>query len=75
MFMAGLNPAENLLFDEVDNDYALGICINANKDKADEQWVQDLMAAYTSDAACQYVMDYYRGAYRYSEGLDKLKGK
>lgn len=75
MFMAGLNPTKNLLFEEVDDDYALGICINAKKDNADVQWVKDMMAAYTSDVACQYVMHYYQGAYRYSEGLDKLKGK
>ena len=74
MFMAGLNPTENLFFDEVDNDYALGICINANTYSLDDQWVQDMMTAYTSNEAYQYVLEYYQGAYRNSEGLDELKG-
>lgn len=51
----GLDPTENQLYYVNYIDDALGICVNA-KD-ADTQWAQDILTAYTSDEAKQYVLD------------------
>jgi len=63
VFLAGLNPMDNLLYKEVDENYAIGICINGTAHKADDVWIKDLVAAYTSDEACRYVQEYFKGAY------------
>ena len=39
---------------------AIGVCVNAAD--ADTQWAQDLVTAYTSDAAKQYVEENTNGA-------------
>ena len=56
----GLDPTENLIYyvDYIDN--ALGLCVRA--EDADTQWAQDLVTAYTSDAAKEYVIENTNGA-------------
>lgn len=51
----GLDPTENLIYyvDYIDN--ALGLVVRA--EDVDTQWAQDLLAAYTSEEAKQYVRD------------------
>ena len=51
----GLDPTENLIYyvDYIDN--ALGLCVRA--EDADTQWAQDLLTAYTSEEAKQYIRD------------------
>ena len=56
----GLDPTENQLYYIDHSSEALGVCVNAVD--ADTQWAQDLVAAYTSDAAKQYVMENTNGA-------------
>jgi D-methionine transport system substrate-binding protein len=72
VFMAGLNPMENVLYKEVDNNYALGPCINGNTSSKNDQWVKDLMSAYTSNKAYKYVQDHYRGAYTRSKQFEAI---
>ena len=76
VFMSGLNPMENVLYKEVDNNYALGPCINGNTSSKNDQWVKDLVAAYTSSKAYHYVQNYYKGAYtRSKEFEESVTGK
>lgn len=49
----GVDPTQNLLQRFVDDSLALGMCIMP--ENADTQWAKDLMEAYTSDAAKEYV--------------------
>ncbi len=49
----GVDPTQNLLQRFVDDSLALGMCIMP--ENADAQWVKDLMEAYTSDSAREYV--------------------
>ena len=51
----GLDPTENLLYyvDYIDN--ALGLCFRA--EHSETQWAKDLVAAYTSEEAKQYIRD------------------
>jgi len=49
MAEAGIDPTDNLLMKFTHDDLALGMCIT--KENQDEQWVQDIMDAYTSDNA------------------------
>ena len=60
MAAAGIDPTEDLLYYIDNTDQALGICVNAAD--ADTQWAKDLVAAYTSDAAKQYVEENTNGA-------------
>lgn len=56
----GLDPTENQLYYIDHSSEALGVCVNAAD--ADTQWAKDLVAAYTSDAAKQYVEENTNGA-------------
>ena len=49
MATAGVDPTENCLYKEVDNQYAQGISVLA--ENADTQWAKDLIAAYSSEEA------------------------
>lgn len=51
----GLDPTENQLYyvDYLDN--ALGVCVAA--ENADTQWAKDLVTAYTSDEAKEYIRE------------------
>ena len=60
MYAKGLDPTADLLYYIDATDQALGICVNA--EDADTQWAKDLVAAYTSDSAKQYVKDNFSGA-------------
>lgn len=53
MAEAGVDPTKHLLKKFVDNDLAEGMCVL--KKNKDEQWVKDLMEAYTSKDAQDYV--------------------
>jgi len=75
VFMAGLDPAKDVLYKEVNNAYALGLCINGNAHRLDEQWVKDLIEAYTSDEAYEYVRNYFKGAYSRSEQFEQFLKK
>lgn len=48
-----VDPTENLLQSFVDDSLALGMCIMP--ENADAQWAKDIMKAYTSDKAKEYV--------------------
>ena len=56
----GLDPTEDVLYsvDYIDN--ALGLCVRA--EDTDSQWAKDLVAAYTSEEAKQYIRDNNSGA-------------
>ena len=56
----GIDPSENQLYYIDHSSEALGVCVNA--EDADTQWAQDLVTAYTSDAAKQYVEENTNGA-------------
>ncbi|MDO4474186.1 MAG: MetQ/NlpA family ABC transporter substrate-binding protein [Eubacteriales bacterium] len=53
MAESGVDPTKNLLQKFVDDSLALGMCIMP--ENADTQWAKDLMEAYTSDKAKEYV--------------------
>ncbi|MGF0033307.1 MetQ/NlpA family ABC transporter substrate-binding protein [Bariatricus sp. SGI.154] len=48
-----VDPTENLLQSFVDDSLALGMCVMP--ENADTQWAKDIMKAYTSDKAKEYV--------------------
>lgn len=48
-----VDPTKNLLQSFVDDSLALGMCIMS--ENADTQWAKDIMEAYTSDKAKEYV--------------------
>ena len=56
----GIDPTENQLYYIDHSSEAIGVCVNAAD--ADTQWAQDLVTAYTSDAAKQYVEENTNGA-------------
>lgn len=56
----GLDPTKNQLYYIDHSSEALGVCVNAQN--AETQWAKDLVAAYTSDAAKQYVEENTNGA-------------
>lgn len=56
----GIDPSENQLYYIDHSSEALGVCVNA--EDADTQWAQDLVTAYTSDAAKEYVIENTNGA-------------
>lgn len=60
MANAGLDPTKNQLYYIDHSAEALGVCVRA-EDK-DTQWAKDLVTAYTSDYAKQYVIDNTNGA-------------
>ena len=72
VFMSGVNPMENAIYKEVDNNYALGPCINGNTANKNDKWVKDLIAAYTSIKAYEYVQNYYKGAYTRSKEFEEI---
>lgn len=51
----GLDPMENIIYyvDYIDN--ALGICVAA--ENAETQWAKDLVTAYTSTEAKEYIKE------------------
>ena len=49
MATAGVDPTENCLYKEVDDQYAQGISVLA--ENADTQWAKDLITAYSSEEA------------------------
>ncbi|MGN0268205.1 MAG: MetQ/NlpA family ABC transporter substrate-binding protein [Lachnospiraceae bacterium] len=53
MAAAGVDPTEHLLKKFTDDSLALGMCIMP--ENADTQWAKDIMKAYTSDKAKEYV--------------------
>ena len=60
MSEAGLDPTQNQIYYIDHSSEALGVCVNA-KDQ-DTQWAKDLVTAYTSDAAKEYVIENTNGA-------------
>lgn len=56
----GLDPTQNQLYYIDHSNEALGVCVRA--EDADTDWAADLVAAYTSDAAKQYVIENTNGA-------------
>lgn len=61
MFSMGIDPNANLLETRTDDTWALGISVNA--DRKDSQMVKDIVAAYTSETAINYVKEQMNGAY------------
>ena len=51
----GIDPTENQLYYIDHSSEAIGVCVNAAD--ADTQWAQDLLTAYTSEEAKQYIRD------------------
>lgn len=49
----GVDPTKNLLQTFVDDSLALGMCVMP--ENADTQWAKDIMTAYTSESAKEYV--------------------
>ena len=75
VFMSGLDPMKNAIYREVDDNYALGPCINGNTGNKSDKWVKDLTAAYTSTKAYEYVQNYYKGAYTRSKQFEEIINK
>lgn len=61
VFMGGLDPNKDILFKDVDDNYALGICLMSND--VNSQLAKDLVKAYTSDDAVAKVQESYQGAF------------
>lgn len=61
MYSMGIDPNENLLATRTDDTWALGVSVNA--DQKDSQMVKDIMSAYTSETAINYVKEQMNGAY------------
>lgn len=67
MAEAGVDPTQNILKKFVDSKYTQGICVMASN--AEEQWVQDIMKAYTSEEAIANVPA--SSGFEYSGKLEK----
>jgi len=53
MAASGVDPTQHLLKSFTDDSLALGMCVMP--ENQDTQWAKDIMTAYTSDSAKQYV--------------------
>ncbi len=69
MYTMGIDLEENQIEKKTDDRWTIGITVN-EKDK-DSQLAKDLMTAYTSESAREYVNKEMKGAYVLSEALSK----
>lgn len=65
MFSMGFDPNKDLLVQKTDDKWALGLCMNSGEEES--QLAKDLMKAYTSDKAKEYVTEEMKGAYVLAE--------
>lgn len=71
LFQCGFNPNERLIVQKIEDETAIGLCVNA-ADK-DSQLAKDLMTAYTSESAVNYVNDEMGGAFVLTDAAKKLE--